>query len=54
MAFFAQNAFRAGFSEQSLASLAAQENKQVCEPLNTDILLSEARYYGTWVFLKFC
>lgn len=42
MSFFAQNALDAGFSEQSLASLAAQENKQEREPLITDILLSEA------------
>lgn len=39
MTFFAQNALHAGFSEQSLASLAAQENKQA---LIRDILLSEA------------
>lgn len=52
--FFSQNSLHAGFSEQSLASLETQENKQVLEPLIRDILLSEAWYCRAWVFLKFC
>lgn len=51
--FNIQNALQASFSEQSLASLAEQENMQ-WEPLIRDILLSEACYFRACLFLKFC
>lgn len=50
--FNIQNTLHAGFSEQSLASLAEQENTQ-WEPLIRDILLSQACYFRAWLFLKF-